>query len=143
MSNQPNEVDKAKQDPFLHKIVRSSFRIPIEDSQDIWVKIDNKKYPVKDICLEGIGIVFEDPKDFQVSATKMDCELQLYDTHVTGLHGRIIHFSLNSGQDWQCGIQWIKLEKESAKQIFDAVRKLKIELLKGNNDSGITITEGN
>lgn len=141
MSNQPNEVDKVKEDPSLHRIVRSSFRIPIEDSQNAWVKIDNKEFPIRDICLEGIGIILDKPDGFNVADVKKDCELKLYDTHIKDLNGRIVHFSLNSGKDWQCGIQWLSVNEESAQKIFNAVLKLKVELLKEHNHSGPIMEE--
>lgn len=135
MDSQPNAVDEITKDPFLHKIVRKSFRIPLENNEVNWVQIGEKKYPIRDICLDGIGITLEEAADLSISDTLMDCELHVDGFIIKGLNGRVIHFSLNSGQDWQCGIQWIAIDKESAQKISNKVSDLKDELLKREDDA--------
>ncbi len=99
----------------------------------IWVKINNIKYPVRDICLDGVGITLEDPGAFVISQTVTDCELKISDLVLKGLDGRVVHFSLNSGKDWQCGIHWTALEEKTARRILDKVSVLKNELLSNDN----------
>ncbi|MFH2093891.1 MAG: hypothetical protein ABIJ31_16145 [Pseudomonadota bacterium] len=136
MNSQPNMFDKVSKDPLLYKIVRQSFRVPVDDPGIAWVKIENIQYPVCDICLDGIGITLEPPSIFSVSQMIMDCELKIADQHITGLNGRVVHFSLNSGRDWQCGIQWIALRKEVARQMADIVSMLKDDLFKNDYQTG-------
>jgi len=129
MNSQPDSQDKTHNDPLLNKIVRNSFRVPVDDADDMWVLIDGTRYPIRDICLDGIGIITEDPSAFTVAQIFMDCELNLAGELITGLNGRVIHFSLNSGKDWQSGIQWIAMTDDARKKITDIVTELKQEFL--------------
>jgi hypothetical protein len=127
------KADMLKQDSSLNKIVRKYFRVPVDRPDQIWVKINNTKYPVRDICLDGVGITLEDPGTFVISQTVTDCELQISDVVLKGLNGRVVHFSLNSGKDWQCGIHWTSLDENAARRIADKLSVLKNELLSNDN----------
>jgi c-di-GMP-binding flagellar brake protein YcgR len=136
MNSQPTAFDTVNKNSQLYKIVRKSFRVPVDDSDKVWVKIDNIQYPVQDICLGGVGITLENPTEFSIAQTIMNCELNIAGMSISGLKGRVIHFSLNSGKDWQCGIQWIDMDKESAKKLSDIVSELKNNLLNDDHQTG-------
>ncbi len=133
MNSRPKTSNTINQDSSLKKIVRKYFRVPVNIPDQIWVRINNIKYPVRDICLDGVGITLEDPGAFVISQTVAGCELKISDLVVKGLDGRVVHFSLNSGKDWQCGIHWTPLENNVARRISDKVSVLKNELLSDDN----------
>ncbi len=135
MNSQPIAFDKTSKDSLLYKIVRKSFRIPLKDPDIVWVNIEGSKYPIRDICLDGIGITLENPSAFTISQIIKDCELHIGDKTITGLNGRVVHFSLNSGKDWQCGIQWISIADESEKKMTDIVSQLKKEFLNDDHQT--------
>ena len=135
MNSQSGEIDSAPEDPQLYTIVRQSFRVPVDDPSRFWVRIDDKQYPLRDICLEGIGITLENPAGFVIAQTVMDCELCVDEHRFHHLNGRVVHFSLNSGRQWQCGIQWIAIDKKTAAGIGSIVETLKAALLQDDSDS--------
>jgi c-di-GMP-binding flagellar brake protein YcgR len=132
MDDQSLEFNKIKDIPGLPEIVRKSFRIPFEENQKVWVLINNKRYPVLDICLDGIGIALDDNQTFTIDQTVNNCELNVLDESIKNLNGRIIHSSLCIGEDWQCGIQWKDMDEVTARQISMIVLKMKEQLLKDN-----------
>ena len=134
MNSQPIAFDENGADSF-EKIIRKSFRVPAGGSDNVWVKIRNTRYPVCDICNGGIGIALENPSTFAISQTILDCELQIVDLNVKKLNGRVVHLSLNSGKEWQCGIQWIDMDKNSARQMAETISELKDELLKDDHST--------
>jgi hypothetical protein len=133
VNSQPIKPNTVSQDPTVNKIVRKYFRVPVDAPDQVWVKINNTKYSVCDICLDGVGVTLEDPGAFQISQTVADCELKISDLVLKGLNGQVVHFSLNAGKDWQLGIHWTALEEEEARRILDKVSVLKKELL-SNDD---------
>ena len=136
MNNQPIALDPVVKDSFLHEIVRKSFRVPVNHPGKFWVGVNTNRYPIRDICLDGVGITLEDPTGFAISQTVMNCELNIAQERIKGLNGRVIHFSLNSGKDWQLGVQWIAISKQAAGQIYEVVTTLKKELFSGDQYIG-------
>jgi len=135
MNTQSIEFDNIEEDSSLPDVVRKSFRVPVEDSKKVWVVIHNRRYPVRDICLGGIGIILEDNTVFAIEQTLKNCELYIYNTSIKDLNGRVIHFSSNLEKELQCGIQWIDMKESTASQISKIVLKMKEQLLK---DDGIS-----
>lgn len=133
MNSQSIEFDKINQESAIPKIIRKSFRVPIEDSKNVWVVIQGRQYPVKDICLDGIGIVLEEYSLFSIDQTIKNCELTIFNVSIKNLNGRVVHLSLNLGKELQCGIQWVDMEEKAADQISKIVLKMKEQLLKDDN----------
>jgi hypothetical protein len=135
MNSQSIEFDRIKEDSPLPKIVRKSFRVPVEDIEDIRVLIHSISYPLQDIGLDGIAITVKDSLVFFVDQPLSNCELSCFNVIVKNLNGRIVHVSAVSGQDWKYGIQWTGLEKENYDLISGIVHKLKEQLLKNDQNS--------
>ena len=130
MNSQSIEFDRIKEDSPLPKIVRKSFRVPVEDQKNIWIRINDVQYPIQDIGLEGIGITAGDSQTFLVDQAFSNCELHYFDRVIKNLNGRIVHVSTALGQDWwKYGIQWEDIEKEASDRISALVCKLKEQLL--------------
>ncbi len=128
--NSPSiEFDRIKEDSPLLKTVRKSFRVPVQDTKNIRVLINDIRYPVQDICLDGIGITVKDSLAFFVDQPLLNCELYYFDISIKNLNGRIVHMSTDLGQNWKYGIQWTGLEKEASDRISAIVGKLKDQLL--------------
>lgn len=132
MNSQSIEFNEISQDPATQKIVRKSFRIPVEDNKNIWVVINDEHYTVLDICFGGIGIVLKNNSVFCVDQVLKNCELNIFDTAIKDLNGRVIHFTSQAGKDWQCGIQWINTNRDIADQMSKIVLKMKEQLLEDN-----------
>ena len=133
MNDQSIEFLDIKEDSTLPEIVRKSFRVPVKDSWNGRVVINNKQYPVLDICLDGISIALEDNSAFAIDQILKNCELNISDVTIKDLNGRIIHFLLNPAKnckDCHCGIQWMDMKEKTANQILKIVSKMKKQLLK-------------
>lgn len=130
MNDQSIEFRKIKEDLTLPEIVRKSFRVPVKDSQNVRVAINNAQYPVLDICPDSIGIVLEDKSAFTIDQILKNCELNIFDLTIKDLNGRIVHFSLSPSKHWHCGIQWIDMKQKTADQISKIVAKMKEQLLR-------------
>jgi len=134
--NSPSiEFDRIKEESPLPKIVRKSFRVPVEDENNIWVLINNIRYPLQDMCLTGISITVKDSRAFSVDQTLSNCELNYFDMTIKKLNGCIVHMSAASGQDWKYGIEWTGLERKISDQISAMVYKLKKQLLENDKNS--------
>ena len=137
MNSQSIEFNRIKEDSPLPGIVRKSFRIPVEDQNNIRLMINDIPYPVQDIGLEGIGITAGDSLTFVVDQALSNCEFHYFDRSIKSLNGRIVHLSAALGRDWKYGIQWESLGKEASEGIFSIVRELKEQLLgKGLDPDG-------
>lgn len=130
MNDQSIEFQKIKQDSALPENVRKTFRVPVEEKKNVWVVINDKRYPVQDICLDGIGIVLENDLSFIVGQGLLNCELNIFNVLIKKLNGQIVHLTSAKGKKLQCGIQWIDMEKGIADKIFKIVSKMKEQLLK-------------
>ncbi len=130
MSSQSIEFQKNNEDIDSSKIVRNSFRIPIESLENIFLVIDKIQYIVFDISPDGIGISPEDNTAFAINEIIENCELHIFDHVFENLKARVVHCSLGSEMTLQCGIQWIDLDRQSADLLNKIVLKMKDELLK-------------
>ncbi|MCD4721498.1 MAG: hypothetical protein K8S13_16795 [Desulfobacula sp.] len=135
MSDQSIEFQKTKENISLSEIVRKSFRVPIEDKENVWVLINKKRYQVLDICLDGIGIALEKDSAFITEQALLNCELNIFNVLIKNLNGQIVHLTSDKDKKLQCGVQWIDLEKGAIDQISEIISKMKEQLLK---DVGIS-----
>jgi hypothetical protein len=136
MNSQSIEFDRVKADSPLPKMVRKSFRIPVEDQKNIWIMINNTPYPVQDIGIDGLSITVKDNLAFSVDQDIINCELHYFDLSLQNLNGRIVHISAAPGQDWKYGVQWEGLEKEISDRILAIVCEMKAQLLKKEQGPG-------
>ena len=135
MNSQSIEFDKINEDSSLPEIVRKSFRVPVEDNENIWVVINAKRYSLLDISLGGIGIVLDDTSAFTVAQTLKNCELNIFDVSIKELNGRVVHLSSDFGTALHCGIEWIDMQEKRAGQISKIIETMKKKLLEDDNIS--------
>ncbi len=131
MNDQSLEFQNINDDSTHPRIVRKSFRIPVESTQDIWVEIDSEKYGIVDIGEGGISIAFKANSQFQLDQRLNNCRLYLEGEVIQNLNGVIVHFSSDPENGWQYGIRWVDPETESMGRLLDIIKKLKVNLLDG------------
>ncbi len=129
MNDQSLEFHNIKDDSSSPGIVRKSFRIPIESTQDIWVEIDSEKFMVLDIGEEGIRIGLKEKSQFQLDQSLNNCTLYIEGQSIQNLNGIIVHFSSDLDNGWQYGIQWVNSGKESKEKMSSIIKNLKAKLL--------------
>jgi len=132
MNDQSIEFQKIKEDLTLPKIVRKSFRVPVESDENIWVVINKKQYDVLDICSDGISVTLKSDSLFTVGQSLLDCELNINNQLFTGLSGRIVRFT-STGRILQYAIQWTGMEEKVGKNIFELISNMKENLLKDDS----------
>lgn len=135
MNSSSIELDKIKEDTPIPKIIRTSFRVPVEDGKNIWVLIHNTRYAIQDICAGGISITVRDQSAFLIDQALLNCELNYFDIVIKNLNGRIVHISAALDQDWKYGIQWTDLKKDSSDRILSIVKELKEQVLGKDKNS--------
>jgi len=129
MSSQSIEFQKIKDENSASEIVRNCFRVPIEDSTNIFLMIDTIRYTVFDICPGGIGIIPEDNAAFSIDETIENCDLHIFDHLLKNLKGRVVHCSMGEEMSLQCGIQWIDIDTHSFDQLSEIILKMKNRIL--------------
>jgi c-di-GMP-binding flagellar brake protein YcgR len=130
MSSHSIEFQEIQGDKSALEIVRNSFRIPIEDAENVFLAIDKIRYPVFDICPHGIGIIPEDNATFFIDEVIENCDLHIFDQLLKNLKARVIHCSLGEKMSRQCGFQWIDIDRQRLDQLNEIVLKMKDQLLK-------------
>ncbi len=132
MNSPSKEFDKAKEDPAIPAIIRQSFRIPVENSLNVCVKIGHDRYPLQDIGVGGIGLSIKDESIFSIDQVLENCELILSDLTIENLKGRVVHVSKNPKGELHYGIQWIDPDSEASARISSIVQEMKEKLLVGD-----------
>lgn len=135
MNDQPIEFDTQNANPDIPEIVRKSFRVPLENTQDVWVRINDRRYSVLDINFNGVRIAIEGQAGFNIEQAFTHCEFNLFDLSIKGLSGKVVHRSLNETKGWQCGILWTDLHMRDAERILEIVSTMKKQLLKDDEIS--------
>ncbi|MCP4671053.1 MAG: PilZ domain-containing protein [Desulfobacula sp.] len=130
MNSQSIEFQKIKEDTDSRDIVRNSFRVPIENMDNIFLVANKIQYAVFDISPGGIGIRPDDNSAFALDEIIEKCELHIFGHLFENLKARIVHCSLGIEMTLQCGIQWINLDRQSSDQINKIILKMKDEVLK-------------
>lgn len=129
MDKQSTEFNKLNRDLDQSDHIRKSFRVPVSEAQKVWVMIHTRRYPVLDICFDGVRILLNEIPEFEVEQSLSNCELNIFEVHVDGLQGRVVHISSCENKEIQCGIQWMGASESKAKKIFEIVSKMKNQVL--------------
>jgi len=130
MNSQSIEFQKIEDEKGSSKIVRNSFRVPIQEMEKISLKINKIEYKVLDISPGGVAISLEDNSVFTIDEIIDNCELCILDHVFTDLKARVVHSSLGMEMSLQCGIQWIDMDRQCLGQLNQIILKMKSQLLK-------------
>ncbi len=135
MSERSIEFQEIKEDTSIPKIVRKSFRIPIDVKNDVWVVINKNRYSVLDISVNGISISLEKDSGVTTEQALLNCELNIFDVSIKKLKGEIVHLTSSKEGKWRCGVRWIDMGKVTEDKIFKIISKMKDQLLKDESGS--------
>lgn len=134
MSNTESiEFQDIQKDSKQVDIVRKSFRVPIQEDDDINVIIAGVSYRVIDISISGVGIVRQDMNTLSVSQVYTNCELHYPEGVIKELTAKIIHFTSSIDKAWLNGLTWIDVTKDAQKKINALVEKRKNDLLQSDD----------
>ena len=134
MSNTESiEFQDIQKDSKQVDIVRKSYRIPIQEDDDINVVIAGQSYRVIDISISGVAIVRQDTNTLSVSQIYTNCELRYPEGIIKELTAKIIHFTSGTDKSWLNGLMWIDVTKNAQTKINALVKKRKNDLLKSDD----------
>ncbi len=109
--------------------VRQAFRVPVGEKEPISAIVSSITCPVSDIGLGGIGILVEDNQAFAVGDLLDACQLNVKDTRLTELTGKVVHCAIHDTGLWQFGIQWIDLSESQKTMLEQELARLKKQVL--------------
>jgi c-di-GMP-binding flagellar brake protein YcgR len=97
----------------LEPAARQFFRVSIDERNDCFVKIEQTKYRLVDMSVNGVSFYTKSGKKFPIGTVLSGCELTLNNESIKGLKGRIVHNSSepvhhdhNIETEWLCGMIW-------------------------------------
>ncbi|MCP3874363.1 MAG: PilZ domain-containing protein [Desulfobacteraceae bacterium] len=117
--------------------LRKEFRFPVQDRDDCWVIIENKKYPLSDLSYSGIGISVQSEVAFQIGESfgdvLTDCTLNVMECIISGMNCKIAHISPATNDLMVCGLSWLNPRPEMQQLLVSAIQRLKAEDFNENN----------
>ncbi len=110
------------------KIVRSVYRIPVEDKKEITVKVNNKPYDIVNLSHYGIGIRINKENIFSVGQKLNSVSITIKGESYK-LGGKVSHISPDAQtKKYLCGIELIGFDKKIEKSIIEYIMQCKSNL---------------
>ena len=106
----------------IQKISRNSFRIPINESDNVTLQINNHPYEIINITSVGIGIYLVYENVFSIGDSIDKIELFIEGELLT-FQGRVRHISPKDSNGYLCGIELIKPIRNSKRILLDYIQK--------------------
>lgn len=102
----------------LHEIKRNYFRISVNGSDAVSVKINNIPYEVMDLNDGGIGIRLSS-EDILVSVgDELPLELTIKDM-VQSLLGKVLHITPLGSKDFFCGMEFLNMDNQTKAKVME------------------------
>ena len=116
--------------------VRTTYRVPVSDKENILARIEGQTYSVANISVSGIAIPAGSCLDFEAGQILEDTELWIGTDRLENLTGKVIHCSVHDGGYLRFGIQWLNLTSGETDFLETAIRQLKKRALKTADPEG-------
>ena len=113
----------------LQDIIRHHFRVTVQKSDKISIKVNGVEYEIVDMGLQGIGISLTPEDIFLTVEDFLDIELNI-DGIIHKLEGKIVHISPQEPEVFLCGIEFIKLDKKTKQKLIDYIKNYRSHVLK-------------
>lgn len=106
----------------IQKISRNSFRIPVNELDNVTLRINNHPFEIINITPAGISIYLAYPDVFSVGDIIDNIELYIEGELLT-FQGRVRHISPKDSDGYLCGIELIEPIKSSKRILLDYIQK--------------------
>ena len=106
----------------LEKKIRQTFRVPIDESDNVKAIIDNIDYEVIDIASMGIGIKITKLDKFQVGDIIKPLRV-IINERTFRLEGEIMHITPDSPDTSLCGIKFLNMTAQIRETLLDYLHK--------------------
>lgn len=102
--------------------IRETFRVPVEEKDNIKIVYDDIEYDVIDIATKGIGIRITKLDKFSVGDTLKPLRVVIKDKTFR-LEGAVVHVTTETSDTSICGIKFINMSSESRGMLLDYLQK--------------------
>jgi len=113
----------------IQEVIRQYFRITVDETDSITIKVNGQKYDVVDVGDNGIGIRLSPEDIFLAVEDELGIELNI-DGIVHNLQGKVVHISPNGPEEFLCGIEFIKIDQKSKEQLMGYLQNSRTEIFK-------------
>ena len=113
----------------IQEVIRQYFRITVDETDSITIKVNGQKYDVVDVGDNGIGIRLSPEDIFLAVEDELGIELNIDDI-VHNLQGKVVHISPNGPEEFLCGIEFIKIDQKSKEQLMGYLQNSRTEIFK-------------
>jgi len=90
------------------KIVRREFRIPVQEKDDIRMRINEKEYAVTNLASRGVQIVYGSKDEFEPHADLGHAELVIKERRI-GVRARVMYTTKFDPEHFACGFYFYEL----------------------------------
>jgi c-di-GMP-binding flagellar brake protein YcgR len=123
----------------LNSATRQFFRVLIGENDKCFVKINQKKYSLVDVSINGVSINVNSGTEFPIGTLVAGCQLELNQELIKDLECKVVHNSSepvnddhNIGNRWLCGLIWNNLGSGKEELIVSNFEILKKDILVKN-----------
>ena len=106
----------------IQKISRNSFRIPINEIDNVTLQINNHPYEIINVTSVGISIYLVNADVFFIGDVIEKIELYIEGERLT-FQGRVRHISPKGSDGYLCGIELIETITNSRRIFLDYIQK--------------------
>jgi len=106
----------------IQKISRNSFRIPINELDNVTLQINNHPYEIINITSVGISIYLVNADVFFIGDVIEKIELYIEEERLT-FQGKVRHISPKGSDGYLCGIELIETITNSRRILLDYIQK--------------------
>ncbi len=128
ISDDSFELEELPSEQNSEPVTRKDYRLKLKDQIDFSVVIDGKSYPLIDASESGVCIAIDGEAPFNEDDELAQCSIVLNEQHFNDLKGEVVHKSTNGEGNWICGVQWTEVDKETSKQLKQALFTLRQEM---------------
>ena len=101
----------------LEKKIRQTFRVPVEDADNVKVIFDDIEFDVVDIAIKGIGIRITKLDKFSIGEILKPMRLIINDNKIL-LEGQIVHITPETNDTSICGLKFINMSSENKNMLL-------------------------
>ena len=122
MPAQSIEFQAIKKNMAGSNSIRTAFRIPMKNRNNVFLVINGIKYYVIDLSFNGIGISLDDNSLFTIDKVIENCNLHIHDNLFKNLKCKIVQFSKGDLTPLHCGIQLVDLDDITSDKFQKTIR---------------------
>lgn len=100
---------------------RKAERINLTHRDDCFAYIREQAYFIRDISMNGIGLVMRAEESLMLSKVIGDvltCRIKVIDQSMSNLKYRLVYLSPGHGDNMNCGLEWVNQDENENKQVF-------------------------